>query len=166
LDWLWLTPPVVIAVGSLVTAICSFFVALFNFRRSNHPVVRVLGSSAAGGVAVDRGPYTEFKVVFRNFGIPLHNIGVVLQFNPEPGGFGGWVTVPMKTEDGECVREGQFAKGASVRKSRRRSEVERGCRAKKDYDFEPAHCARPRPARSSELILPSSDERAHNACKC
>jgi hypothetical protein len=110
LDWSSITPAVVIALCSLVTAFCSFFVALSNYRRSNYSVVRVVETSTSGGMALDRGEYIEFKIVVQNLGIPLHNVGMSLQYSPEDGF--GWGTFPMKTADGKPIREGQFAKGA------------------------------------------------------
>src|SRR5262245_8741645 len=57
LDWSSLTPAVVIALCSLVTAGCSFFLALFNFWRSNYCVVRVVASNSDNGVHRNRGAY-------------------------------------------------------------------------------------------------------------
>ena len=110
MDWSSITPAVVIAIGSLITASCSFFVALYNYRRSNYSVVRVLVSSASGNMAIGRGEYYEFKVVVQNLGIPLQNIGMSLTYSPEDGF--GWGSFPMKTKDGKSIREGLFAKGA------------------------------------------------------
>ncbi len=110
MDWSSITPAVVIALGSLVTAGCSLFVALSNYRRSNYSIVRVIATNSSGGAAVGRGTYNEFRIVVQNLGIPLHNIGMSLQYSPEHGF--GWGNFPMKTKDGKSIREGQFAKGA------------------------------------------------------
>lgn len=110
MDWSSLTPPVVIAIGSLVTACCSFFVALFNFHRSNFAVIKILTSSSSFHADVNRGQYRDFRIVVQNLGIPLHNIGISLGYSPGHGF--GWANFPMKTKDGKTTREGQFSKGA------------------------------------------------------
>jgi hypothetical protein len=109
LDWSSLTPAVVIAIGSLVIACCSFIITFFNYCRSNYAVIRVLASENSGGAAAGRGRYNEFRIVIQNFGIPLHNIGMSLQYSPD--GF-GWLNFLLKTRDKKVIREGQFAKGA------------------------------------------------------
>jgi hypothetical protein len=109
-DWSSITPAVVIAIGSLITAGCSFFLALFNYRRSNYAVVRIVEARSGWHTEAGRGSYHEFRVVIQNLGIPLQNIGMGLEFSP-PDGF-GWGTIPMKTKDGKVIREGLFAKGA------------------------------------------------------
>ena len=110
MDWHLITPAVVIACCSLFIACCSLFIALFNYHRSNYSVVRVVATSSCCGMAVDRGNYNEFKIVVQNLGIPLHNIGMYLEYSPEDGF--GWGSFPMKTKDGKAIREGHFAKGA------------------------------------------------------
>ncbi len=103
MDWHSITPAVVIAC-------CSLFIALFNYWRSNYTVVRVVSTSSSGGMAVGRGNYYEFRIVVQNLGIPLHNIGMCLEYSSEDGF--GWGTFPMKTKEGKVIREGHFAKGA------------------------------------------------------
>ena len=109
LDWSSITPAVVIAVSSLFTAWCSFFVALSNYRRSNYAIIKIITTSSTGGCAVNRGNFHEFRLVIQNFGIPLHNVGVSLSFSPD--GF-GTARLPLKIIGGEMIRQGQFAKGA------------------------------------------------------
>lgn len=110
MDWSSITPAVVIALCSLVTAWCSFFVALSNYRRSNYPVIRVVQTEAPFTRSIDRGDYHQFRIVIQNLGIPLQNLSMTLQYSPEDGF--GWGSFPLKSADAKPIREGQFPKGA------------------------------------------------------
>ena len=109
MDWSTITPVVVIALCSLFTAGCSFFVALHNFRRSNFAKVRVVKSSHSYICSVDRGYFNEYRIAIQNLGIPLNNVGMSLVCNGEDGY--GCGSFPLKTKDGNIIRTGQFAKG-------------------------------------------------------
>jgi hypothetical protein len=110
LDWSTITPVVVIALCSLITAGCSFFVALHNSRRSNLPIIRVVKSSHSYICSIDRGYYNEYRFVIQNLGIPMNNIGMSLVCIGEDGYGSG--SFPLRTKDGNNIRTGQFAKGS------------------------------------------------------
>ncbi len=110
MDWSSITPAVVIAVCSLFTAVCSFYVSLSNYRRSNYSVIKIVASGQQTSCAEKRGWYSEYTIAIQNFGIPLHNIGMRLEFSPGHGS--GWASLPILTKERLEIRNGQFAKGA------------------------------------------------------
>ncbi len=63
----------------------------------------VVGWRWAAGITTSSGSLSKT-------GIPLHNIGMCLEYSSEDGF--GWGTFPMKTKEGKVIREGHFAKGA------------------------------------------------------
>ena len=110
---------------AFLTSIFAVWFAYTESKKNNNVIVKIYECTSmdSGDARVDRGIYTEFRVLVRNQGLSLHDPSMRLAFTDKNGCI--TFSFPLKRRDEKTGDHSEFSKGMIAEFSLRSYEIDR-----------------------------------------